>query len=156
MLVTLSSSRGDWRNFREAVLRHPELLVVVTAGGDSEDIDDRAVYPAALALPNQLTIGASDGFGQPVRSNWGRKRVDVLAPAEKIVVRDFDGLEQEVGGAEYAATRVAALAGRLASAHPDWKAAELKNAILSRAHISDNTTTLRTAYGVLSDEAFAP
>jgi hypothetical protein len=156
LLVGLSSSSGDWRNFRTAVLRHPEMLVVVTAGSESEDIDDRAVYPAALALPNQLTIGAADGIGQPVRSNWGRKRVDLLAAAEKIVVRDFDGLEQQVGGAEYAATRVAALAARLAAAHPDWQAAELKNAILSRARLSDSTTTLRSAYGVLPEEAFSP
>jgi subtilisin family serine protease len=156
LLVGLSSSRGDWRNFRAAVLRHPEMLVVVTAGSEGEDIDDRAVYPAALALPNQLTIGASDGFGQPVRSNWGRKRVDVLVPAERLVVRDFDGLEQQVGGAEYAATRVAALAARLAAAHPDWQAAQLKSAILSRARLSDSTTTLRSAYGILPEEAFAP
>ncbi|MEO8558684.1 MAG: S8 family serine peptidase [Rhodospirillales bacterium] len=156
LLVGLSSSRGDWRNFRAAVLRHSEMLVVVSAGSEGEDIDDRAVYPAALGLPNQLTIGAADGFGQPVRSNWGRKRVDVLVPAERFVVRDFDGLEQQVGGAEYAATRVAALAARLASAHPDWNAAQLKSAILARARISDSTTILRSAYGVLPDEAFAP
>jgi hypothetical protein len=156
LLVGLSSARGDWRNFREAVLRHPQMLVVVSAGSENEDIDDRAVYPAALGLPNQLTIGAADGFGQPVRSNWGRKRVDVLVSAERLVVRDFDGLEQQVGGAEYAATRVAALAARLAALHPDWQAAQLKSAILARARISDSTTTLRSAYGVLPDEAFTP
>lgn len=153
MLVGLTSQKGDWRNFRDAVLRHPDILIIVTAGSDSEDIDDRAIYPAALNLPNKLTVGAADGFGEPVRSNWGRKRVDLLAVAEKLVVRDFDGLEQEVGGAEYAAAKVAALAARLAAAHPDWKAADLKNAILSRARLSD-AGPLRSAYGVLDDEAF--
>jgi hypothetical protein len=156
LLVGLSTSRGDWRNFREAVLRHPQMLVVASAGSEGEDIDDRAVYPAALALPNQITIGAADGFGQPVKSNWGRKRVDALVPAEKLVTRDFDDLERDVGGAEYAATRVAALAARLAAAHPDWSALQLKNAILARARISDSTTTLRSAYGLLPDEAFTP
>ncbi len=153
MLVGLTSQKGDWRNFRDSVLRHPDILVIVTAGSDSEDIDDRAIYPAALDLPNKLTVGAADGFGEPARSNWGRKRVDLLAMAEKLVVRDFDGLEQEVGGAEYAAAKVAALAARLAAAHPDWKAADLKNAILSRARLSD-AGPLRSAYGVLDEEAF--
>lgn len=153
MLVGLVSQKGDWRNFRDAVLRHPEMLVILTAGSDNEDIDDRAIYPAALDLPNKLTIGAADGFGEPVRSNWGHKRVDLLAPAEKLVVRDFDGLEQEVSGAEYAAAKVAALAARLAAAHPDWKAAELKNALISRARLSD-TGPLRSAYGLLDDRAF--
>ena len=100
-----------------------------------------------------LVVGAADGFGQPVRSNWGLRRVDLLAPAERLVVRDFDDVEQAVAGAEFAAARVAALASRLLSAEPGLTAAALKARILAMARLSDHGARPRSAYGVLPDEA---
>ena len=125
------------------------------AGREGEDIDDRAYYPAALGMPNMLTVGAADGFGQPVRSNWGLRRVDVLAPAEKLVVRNFDDVEQAVSGAEFAAARVAALATRLLAAEPALTTAQLKARLLAMARLSDQGGRARSAYGVIPEEAFA-
>lgn len=157
LLVGLGTrNQQDWQGFADAVAKHPEMLVVVTAGNQSEDIDDRAYYPAAMAIPTMLVVGAADGFGQPVRSNWGKRRVHVLAPAEKVVARNFDGVEQAFSGAEYAAARVAALAARLAAAHPDWDGARLRSAILTQATMSDGDTTPHSAYGVLPDAALQP
>lgn len=157
LLVGIGSRREeDWLAFAEAARAHPEMLIVVTAGRENEDIDDRAHYPAALALPSMIVVGAADGFGQPIRSNWGRRRVDVLAPAERLVLRNFDDVEEAVAGAEYAAARVAALAARLATGNPGLGAAELKAAILARAVLSDHGAPARSAYGVLPEDALRP
>ena len=154
LLVGLGGRReADWQGFAAGLRAHPELLAIVSAGRDGEDIDDRAWYPAALDLPNMLVVGAADGFGQPVRSNWGLRRVDLLAPAERLVVRDFDDVEQAVAGAEFAAARVAALASRLLSAEPGLTAAALKARIPAMARLSDHGARPRSAYGVLPDEA---
>ncbi len=154
LLVGLGGRReADWQGFAAGLRAHPELLAIVSAGRDGEDIDDRAWYPAALDLPNMLVVGAADGFGQPVRSNWGLRRVDLLAPAERLVVRDFDDVEQAVAGAEFAAARVAALASRLLAAEPGLTAGALKAGILAMARLSDHGARPRSAYGVLPDEA---
>ncbi len=157
LLVGVGGRRAeDWQGFAAAMRAHPGLLAIVSAGRDGEDIDDRAWYPAALELPNLLVVGAADGFGQPVRSNWGLRRVDLLAPAERLVVRDFDGVEQAVAGAEFAAARITALATRLLAAEPGLTAAELKTRLLAMARLSDHGARPRSAYGVVPEEALAP
>jgi hypothetical protein len=156
LLVGLGSRRApDWQGFADALRAHPEILAIVSAGREGEDIDDRAYYPAALALPNMLTVGAADGFGQPVRSNWGLRRVDLLAPAERLVVRNFDDVEEAVSGAEFAAARVAALATRALAAAPGMTAAQLKARLLAMARLSDHGGRTRSAYGVIPEEAFS-
>lgn len=156
LLVGVGGRRAeDWQGFAAAMRAHPGLLAIVSAGRDGEDIDDRAWYPAALELPNMLVVGAADGFGQPVRSNWGLRRVDILAPAERLIVRDFDDVEQAVAGAEFAAARIAALATRLLAAEPALTAAELKARLLSMARLSDHGARPRSAYGVVPEEALA-
>jgi subtilisin family serine protease len=155
LLLGLGNRRAlDWQGFAQGLRAHPDLLVIVSAGREGEDIDDRAYYPAALGMPNMLTVGAADGFGQPVRSNWGLRRVDVLAPAEKLVVRNFDDVEEAVSGAEFAAARVAALATRLLAAEPGLTTAQLKARLLAMARLSDQGGRARSAYGVIPEEAF--
>ena len=139
LLVGLGGRReADWQGFAAALRAHPDMLAIVSAGREGEDIDDRAYYPAALALPNMLTVGAADGFGQPIRSNWGLRRVDLLAPAERLILRNFDDVEETVAGAEFAAARVAALATRLLTAEPTLTAAQLKAKLLAMARLSDH------------------
>lgn len=156
LLVGLGGRReADWKGFAAALRGHPDMLAIVSAGREGEDIDDRAHYPAALALPNMLTVGAADGFGQPVRSNWGLRRVDVLAPAERLILRNFEDVEETVAGAEFAAARVAALATRLLAREPGLNAAQLKAKLLAMARLSDQGGRVRSAYGVIPEEAFS-
>ena len=156
LLVGIGGRReADWRGFASALRENPQLLAIVSAGRDGENIDDRAHFPAALALPNMLSVGAADGFGQPVRSNWGQRRVDLLAPAERLVVRDFDGYEAVAGGAEFAAPRVAAPASRLLASEPGLDTQTLKARILALARLSDPGGPPRSAYGVLPEAALA-
>ncbi|HLS86282.1 MAG TPA: S8 family serine peptidase [Burkholderiales bacterium] len=134
-IVTLamgSNDRTAWEAYAEAVRRHPEMLFIVSAGNDGRDLDREPVYPAALALANQLTVTSSEDDGTLASgSNWGRRTVDLLVPAENVLVTAFDGRRIFASGASYAAARVGALAACLLAAHPDWRAGELRKAILA-------------------------
>lgn len=136
-IVTLamgSDDRPEWDAYAQAVRQHPEMLFIVSAGNDGRDLDRDPVYPAALKLANQLTVTSSENDGTLARgSNWGRHSVDLLVPAERVLVTGFDGRRIFASGASYAAARAGALAACLLAAHPQWHAKELREAMLAQA-----------------------
>lgn len=134
MMPLGSRDEADWRAFAGAARRQPDILFVVSAGNDGRDIDVAPVFPAALDLPNMVVVTSADAFGRLAEgSNWGRRSVDLMVPGEGIEVVDHRGAEGRASGSSFAVPRVAALAARLAAAHPEWKAAELAAALKSRA-----------------------
>ena len=149
--LAMGSNRAEhWDGFVEGVEAHPGILFVVSAGNDGRDLDRRPVYPAAFDFPNMLVITSADGFGEPAPgSNWGKATVDLLVPGERIAVIGFDGQPTVASGASFAAPRVTALAARLLAAHPDWRATELKAAIIARARLIDAEGRLTSRYGFL-------
>ena len=149
--LAMGSNRKDhWDGFVAGVRAHPDVLFVVSAGNDGRDLDRRPVYPAAFDFPNMLVIASADGFGEPAPgSNWGKATVDLLVPGERIAVIDFHGQPAVASGASFAAPRVTALAARLLAEHPEWRAAELKAAIIARARLVDAEGRLTSRYGFL-------
>ena len=149
--LAMGSNRpGDWDSFVAAVKANADILFVVSAGNDGRDLDRRPVYPAAFNLDNMIVVTSADGFGAPAPgSNWGKGTVDLLVPGERVPVIDFSGARTTASGASFAAPRVTALAARLAAAHPEWRAAELREAIIARARMTDAGGPLTSRYGVL-------
>ncbi|MDJ0895649.1 MAG: S8 family serine peptidase, partial [Alphaproteobacteria bacterium] len=124
----------DWTAFEAAARAHPDVLFVVSAGNDGRDIDAEPVYPAGLGLDNMIVVTSADAFGRLAPgSNWGAASVDLMVPAEALEVIDYRGARGTASGSSYAVPRVAALAARLQQKHPDWTAAELKQAVFARA-----------------------
>jgi len=151
--MSLGGNRADaWRAFRDAASAHPEMLFVVSAGNNGRDIDSQPVFPASLALDNLLVVSSADSDGRPARgSNWGRESVDLLVPGEELLVTDFYGLPRLASGSTYAAARVSALAACLLAANPEWRAEELKSAILALAEAPPDGAQAYSAYGFLAD-----
>jgi subtilisin family serine protease len=128
------------------------MLFVVSAGNNGRDIDATPVYPAALGLDNILTVTSSDAFGRLAPgSNWGRRHVDVMAPGEGLAVIDHRRAEGKASGSSFAVPRVAALAARLLARHLEWRAPELKRAMLSRTRPSRHHPELPVRYGWIPD-----
>ena len=129
-----SNAANDWTAFAEALRAHPDLLAIVSAGNDGRDIDAEPLWPAALGLDNMIVVTSSDAFGRLAPgSNWGAESVDIMLPAENVPVVDFRGATGTASGSSYAVPRLAALAARLLSEHPDLSAEELKAEIFSLA-----------------------
>lgn len=150
MLAMGSNDREEWDAYAQAARRHPQMLFIVSAGNDGRDLDRDPVYPAALGLANQLSVSSAEHDGTLARgSNWGRETVDLLVPAERILVTGFDGRRIFASGASYAAARVAAVAACFLAAHPRWRAKELREAILAQARPPG--TGRWSAHGFLPD-----
>jgi len=146
------NKRDDWRTFEAAARARPHMLFVVSAGNDGRDIDARPVYPAALDLPNIVTVTSADAFGRlAAGSNWGRKHVDIMAPGEKVPVIDHRGVANQASGSSFAVPRIAALAARWLAKHPDWTAPELKRALISRARPSPRQPDAPLRHGWIPD-----
>lgn len=147
-----SNDRHDWNAFADAALKMPHILFVVSAGNDGRDIDARPVWPASLALENMIVVTSADSFGRLAEgSNWGVKSVDVMVPGERVVVTDHRGAEGRASGSSFAVPRVTAMAARLLAKNPDWKAPELKKAILARARVSPYQKTPVVRVGWIPD-----
>jgi hypothetical protein len=133
--LSLGSNKvDDWKAFAQVAKEYPEILFVVSAGNNGRDIDTRPVYPAALPLKNIISVTSSEIDGQLAPgSNHGQRSVDLLVPAERLMVTGFEGHSIRVSGSSYAAARITAMAARLLAKNRTWRAPELKTAILARA-----------------------
>ncbi len=149
-----SNKRSDWEALADEAAARPHMLFVISAGNDGRDIDKTPVYPAALDLENFLVVTSADDFGRLAEgSNWGRTHVDVMVPGERVPVTDHRGAAGKASGSSFAVPRVTALAARLLAKHPEWRAAELKRAIVARARPSRFYETLPVRYGWIPDPA---
>jgi len=129
-----SNNKDDWTAFLKAVSERPDTLFIISAGNDGRDIDAQPVYPAMFGLENFLVVTSSTEFGRLAPgSNWGKKSVDIMVPAENVPVTTFYGDNGRASGSSLAVARVAALAARLLQENPKWRAPELKAAIIARA-----------------------
>ena len=147
-----SNKRQDWDALTDAAAKRPHMLFVVSAGNDGRDIDRQPVFPAALRLQNFLVVTSSDAFGRLAEgSNWGRESVDVMTPGEQVPVVDHRGALGKASGSSYAVPRIAAMAARLLAGHPDWRAADIKRAIVERARPSRFHETPPVRYGWIPD-----
>ncbi|GBE42639.1 thermophilic serine proteinase precursor [bacterium BMS3Bbin10] len=148
--------KKDWAYFNVAAKANPNLLFVISAGNDGRNIDENPVYPSGYRLANALVVASTDNFGRlPPASNWGTKTVDVSTPGEGIETVDHKGSKIFVSGSSFAVPRIAALAARFQAANPDWKAQDIKKAILALAGPSPGDSTPRTGYGWIANPALS-
>jgi len=149
-----SRNAAEWDAFAAAARARPHMLFILSAGNDGRDIDVEPVYPASLRLANALVVTSSDPFGRLARgSNWGRETVHVMVPGEQVPVVDHRGAKGKASGSSFAVPRITALAARLLARHPEWRAAELKAAILARARPSRYHPELPVRAGWIPDPA---
>ncbi|MEP1441749.1 MAG: S8 family serine peptidase [Hyphomicrobiales bacterium] len=129
-----SRKQSDWVTFEAAMNAHPEMLAIISAGNNGEDIDANPLWPSALDLDNIIVVTSSDAFGRLAEgSNWGVTSVDLMVPAENQPVVDFRGAKGRASGTSYAVPRIAALAARMLQKSPKLPTSALKAEIFARA-----------------------
>lgn len=111
------------------------IVVVVAAGNDHENVDNSSTYPAKFALPNMLTVSAIDQDGKVTsRSNWGKHSVNIAAPGEEIWSLWLNGEYDKGDGTSLAAPVVAGVAGLVRSANPSLNARVVVQIIEATVH----------------------
>ncbi|MBL9147194.1 MAG: S8 family serine peptidase [Phycisphaerae bacterium] len=126
-----------------------DVLVVIAAGNENQDIDVEPVAPACIPRDNTIVVMAVDPSGGPARgwnaatgawqqySNYGRNEVDIAAPGTMVLgIPNVDATSYD-DGTSFATPIVAAAAAAIWAKHPDWKAADVKRAILETARVVD-------------------
>lgn len=109
------------------------IVFVTAAGNDGSDNDDMPIYPAALNLPNVVSVAAMEQSGRLADfSNYGPNTVDVAAPGVDVYSTVGDGYEAW-SGTSMASPFVAGVAALLKSAAPGIGAAQTADAILAGA-----------------------
>lgn len=89
----------------DAIAANPSLFVCAAGNGDTDGIGDnndgaQPFYPASYALPNIISVGASDSKDQRASfSNYGAVSVDVFAPGVSIVSTNLSQITGVAGDA---------------------------------------------------------
>lgn len=110
------------------------ILVVAAAGNDHQDTDkrDNYYYPAAYRLSNIISVAATDIRNNLLAtSNWGKKRVDVVAPGENIYSTLPGKRYGYMSGTSQATAFVSGIAALLLSCNSDLDPTELRNIIMN-------------------------
>lgn len=112
-------------SFKAAFLSAPNILFVVAAGNDEEDMEQSVDVPGLVDLPNVLCVGALATDGKKTISNFG-KRVDIYLPAENMQWIDDKGVVHLDTGTSLAVPQVTAKAVQQILKKPSVTAAQLK------------------------------
>ncbi|MEK6705538.1 MAG: S8 family peptidase [Bdellovibrionota bacterium] len=110
------------------------VLVVAAAGNEHQDTDkkDNYYYPAAYRLPNIISVAATDMNNNLLTSsNWGKTRVDVAAPGERIYSTLPSGRYGYMTGTSQATAFVSGLAALLISKNTKLTPPEIRTIIMS-------------------------
>jgi subtilisin family serine protease len=117
-----------------AIRHHPGTLFVVAAGNDGANVDVAPEYPCAYDAPNVLCVGASMPDDAPAPfSNHGAVGVDLFAPGTDILSTRLGGGSVFSQGTSMATPHVSGAAALLFALHPEWSAAQVKQALMDGA-----------------------
>jgi cell wall-associated protease len=136
------SPHKDWVDeaFKYAAVH--DVLLVMAAGNDNQDVDLKPQFPNDTYLDgtttdNVISVGASgpkpDSTLAASFTNYGKNNVDIFAPGVKVTSIDMDAEFNTADGTSFSSPIVSGIAALLLEYYPSLSASQLKQAILESA-----------------------
>ncbi|MFZ3229117.1 MAG: S8 family serine peptidase [Pseudobdellovibrio sp.] len=143
------TKESDWLSLKAAIINHPEILFIASAGNESVNLDTEISYPGNFNLPNLLIIASINQQDELSKfSNYGSTKTHFAAIGENVSAALAGGGQWTVNGTSFAAPQVTNRAAKILSASPSLTAAELKNILIAHAR-SVPSLIGKIKYGVL-------
>jgi hypothetical protein len=135
------SERGQ--GFVDAILDHPDLLVIAAAGNGGIEITKYANPLQSFLAPNLIQVAGLDANEESIHkiSNFSSSYVDIAVASEDIESCTVGGGSGPMTGTSMAAPRVANLVATLFSINPNLRAEQAKEIICKTADQTVNTKT---------------
>ncbi len=138
------SPHKDWVDAAFKYAAAKNVLLVMAAGNENQDVDANPEYPNDLFADgsgtdavNVISVGASAAKDDEKLaanfSNYGKKNVDVFAPGVRVTSIEKDAEFDTADGTSFASPITAGLAALLLEYYPHLSARQLKQIILQSA-----------------------
>ena len=133
------SPHKEWVDAAFKYAAEKDVLLVMAAGNENQDVDQNPEFPNNLYLDgtttdNLISVGASgpklDENLAASFSNYGKNNVDVFAPGVKVTSIDMDAEFNTADGTSFASPIVAGVAALILEYYPKLSAGQVKKAIL--------------------------
>jgi subtilisin family serine protease len=142
----ISNSWGGDHNLRameEAIdaANRAGIVFVVAAGNEGRDNDKNPTYPANYLVPNIISVGAHDSYGDLSEfSNYGKNTVHVLAPGTDIVSTFIGDSYESLSGTSMATPQVSGIVGLLLTLEPNLTPEQVRERLMTTSmhDIDDN------------------
>jgi subtilisin family serine protease len=122
----------QYKAFGDALKKTPDVLFVVAAGNENNDVKFDEVFPSSFRGPNVLVVGAVDQAGdQTSFTSFGN--CDVYASGFEVESYIPGGERVKFSGTSMAAPQATNLAGKLWALHPNLKASDVRDLIVKGA-----------------------
>jgi len=136
------SPHKDWVDAAFKYAAAHDVLLVMAAGNDSQDIDAKPEFPNdhyldGTTTDNVINVGASgpkaDSTLAADFTNYGKNNVDLFAPGVQVTSIDMDAEFNTEDGTSFSSPIVAGIAALIREYYPKLTASQVKHAILESA-----------------------
>lgn len=129
-------------------------VFVTAAGNINRDLDEQPLYPAAMDLPNIISVTAIDQYDRLASfAAWGKVTVDLGAPGVSVLSTLPGGGYGRMDGTSMASPHVAGAVAMVRYLRPDWSAERVKNHLLTHVRPIDALRGKTVSGGVLDLDA---